>query len=105
MSKELTARQKVEFLRAFMKIGHTEGKPFESACVTMYGRQYDLYPMSEVKEMLDEIMLSTQLGGLGSLSSTQRFVMHMLKDSGVIAGFYALSEYELSAESEGVDDD
>jgi len=100
----LTDRNKIEFLRQFMQIGHTDGTPFEDACITVVsGRSFNLFGMKEVQEMLNTLETLALLGGAEALDPCHKFVYRMFVDNGIINGFSALHAFELELK-EGLHD-
>lgn len=92
----MTDRDKIEFLRAYCSgIGHTNGTPFESATVTMWsGRSYDIYPMTEIVDLIQELEMAVMLKGADGLSYCEKFVYYALKSNNIIQAFICLAEYE-----------
>ncbi len=86
-------RRKVELLRdCHARIGHTDGKPFESATVSMTtGRKFDLYSMTEILELLAHFEICA---ALGTMSVIDRFVYRMLMDNGILSAFNYMAEWE-----------
>lgn len=90
--KNLSTEQIREVFRAYTTgFGHTVGKPLETACFTLYtGRDHDLYPYIEVRQMVEELALVISQGQ--PLSACQKSVFQQLKSNGVLEAFKTLSQ-------------
>lgn len=100
---KLTDRQKTEFLRGYVQMGHTEGTPFEDACfVLSNGRPYNIYPMKEILGLVEHL---NKMSVLGCPSPSDTFVYHLLNENNVIEAFCALAEYEKGPSMERFDVD
>lgn len=90
--QKLTDREKVQFLRHFVQMGHTDGTPFEEACfVLSTGRPYNIYPAKEILGLVEHL---NKMSVLGCPSPSDTFVYEFLKGNNVIEGFCALSKHE-----------
>lgn len=90
---KLTDREKVQFLRHFVQMGHTDGTPFEDATFVLSSghRPYNFYSMKEILGLVEHL---NKMAVLGCPSPSDTFVYHFLKENKVIEALCALAEHE-----------
>ena len=93
----MTDREKVEFLRHFcFSIGHTDGTPFDEATVTISDvrpNSLNIISMKEIREMVEFYKKLPIMQDLGhTITPPEKFVYWMLKDIGILDGFFHLDE-------------
>lgn len=95
----MTDREKVQFLRTWLDIGHTDGTPFNDAGVKLSFRQAELgyMTMKELVELVEYYAKLPMMLELGyTMTPADKFTYWMLKDNQALDAFSYLSQ-ELAA--------
>lgn len=73
-----------------LRVGYTDGQPESTMTISMFsGRDFDLYHLSEIEKLMEYL---AKVAPLGSLSPTDMFVLHWLKQNAVLSAYQVLSE-------------
>lgn len=91
----MTDREKVEFLRGWLGIGHTDGTPFEAAGVKLYFREeacgyITMKELVELVEYYNKLSFMLELGYV--MTPADKFTYWMLKENQVIDAFGYLAD-------------
>lgn len=93
----MTDREQIQFLRGYCySIGHTDGTPFDEATVSIYDvrpNSLNIISMKEIREMVEFYKKLPMLQDMGHvITPPEKFVYWMLKDIGILDGFFDLEE-------------
>lgn len=94
---KLTDREMINFLRSYCySIGHKDGTPFDEATVTIHDvrpSSMNIISMKEIRELIEYYEKLPTMASLGHIiSPPEKFVYWMLKDMGLIDGFFDMKD-------------